>query len=333
MSKPEMSQPLTTGLSRPQTAAATDPVALLLADKRSPATKRAYRADLRDFFGGDPRDPLQAEVAAFLALPPQDVALRLAKYKASLLDRKLSEATVNRRLAAVRSLLKFSHRLGLSQTDGRGLVDGERAQAYRDTRGVDRKTIGRLLALPAQIHGGATLRALRDAALLRLLCENALRRAEVCALNVSDFSPTELRLSVLGKGRGSQKAPVTLTPRCAQAVAAYLAAAGHAGDDGGALFRNVDRRYTKRSRDRQYLRLTIDGLYHLVRLYGREIGIELAPHKLRHSAITALLDATGGDVRTAQRLSRHSDVRTLQRYDDNREDLQGKASQILSDLF
>jgi len=46
-----------------------------------------------------------------------------------------------------------------------------------------------------------------------------------------------------------------------------------------------------------------------------------------------VLDATGGDVRRAQRLSRHADIRTLQRYDDNREDLQGEVSGLLSAIF
>ena len=54
--------------------------------------------------------------------------------------------------------------------------------------------------------------------------------------------------------------------------------------------------------------------------------------KLRHAAMTAVLDATKGDVHTSQRFVRHRDVRTLQRYDDNREDLQGSATELLSNL-
>jgi integrase/recombinase XerC len=54
---------------------------------------------------------------------------------------------------------------------------------------------------------------------------------------------------------------------------------------------------------------------------------------VRHSAITAYLDASGGDVRSAQALSRHKDPRTLMIYDDNRQGLQGMASQALGDLL
>jgi hypothetical protein len=46
-----------------------------------------------------------------------------------------SEAAVYRHLAALRSLLKFAFRHGVSQTDGRGLVDSEKVRTYRDTAG------------------------------------------------------------------------------------------------------------------------------------------------------------------------------------------------------
>ncbi len=62
------------------------------------------------------------------------------------------------------------------------------------------------------------------------------------------------------------------------------------------------------------------------------VGKRMSPHKVRHSSITTFLDASNGDVRTAQRLSRHSRLDTLMIYDDNRQGLQGKASIVLADL-
>jgi integrase/recombinase XerC len=55
----------------------------------------------------------------------------------------------------------------------------------------------------------------------------------------------------------------------------------------------------------------------------------LTPHMLRHTAITAVLDA-GASIREAQRFSRHRDPRVLLRYDDNREDLGGRRAAELS---
>lgn len=305
-----------------------NPIELLLADKRSPATRRAYRADLCDFFAflaeRPTTEPSPEAVQAFLVLSTPQIALCLARYKAHLLRGQLAEATINRRLAAIRALLKLGYRLGLASTDGRGLIDSERVRAYRDTRGVDVHTLRRLLELPDT----QTVRGLRDTSILRLLAENALRRAEVCAADVDDFSGKERRLRILGKGRGTQKQFVTLSPKCIDTIAAYLRAAGHADNAQAPLFRNVDHRpeYTGE-------RLTHDGLYFLVETYGKQIGLRLTPHKLRHSAITAALDATGGDVRRVQKLSRHAKVDTVMIYDDNRTDLQGEVTNLLSDLF
>ncbi|MGB3509034.1 MAG: tyrosine-type recombinase/integrase [Microcoleaceae cyanobacterium] len=44
-----------------------------------------------------------------------------------------------------------------------------------------------------------------------------------------------------------------------------------------------------------------------------QVGIDkpMSPHRIRHSAITAALEATG-DIRKAQDLSRHTDPKTLE---------------------
>ena len=75
MDVPFLPEPLAHGASL---TPAADPVALLLADKRSPATRRAYAGDLKDFFGGE---PTPGEVSEFVRLPAPAIALRLATYK------------------------------------------------------------------------------------------------------------------------------------------------------------------------------------------------------------------------------------------------------------
>lgn len=299
-----------------------DPMQYLLADKRSENTRRAYAADLRDFFNGEPKP---ADVMAFVSLDVAEVAIRLNQYKGELLRAGLAEATVNRRLAAVKSLLKMAYRLGHAKTTGAGLVDCEKVRAYRNTKGIPRAAMTRLLAAP----DASTLKGKRDRAILRLLCENALRRDEVCNLNVSHLNTANNTLSIRGKGRGSQREEVELSARTVEAITAYLDAAGHAEDAHGPLFRNVSHRP-----DHCGARLTGDGIHHVIREYGAMIGADgLAPHKLRHSAITAYLEASSGDVRGAQQLSRHANLQTLMIYDDGRQGLQGKATRLLSELL
>lgn len=305
----------------PGTEEAPSPLDMLLADKRSPATRRAYRGDLVAFFEGEPSPEV---VRDFLTSKTPAIALKLHRWKAAMLAAGLAEATVNRRLSAVRSLLKLGHRLGLTDTDGRGLVEAERVVGYRDTRGILLTQMRRLLANTARDgEKGA-----RDAVLLRLLLENGLRRAEVCALDVGDFHFAERRLFIVGKGRGTQREPVTVSRALADALARYLM---HRGAPAGdvPLFTNMDRNPARRGR-----RLTTQGLYGMVGRAGVAIGEEgLTPHKLRHSCITAALDATGGDVRKVQRLSRHAKLETLMRYDDARRDDAGEVVAKLSALL
>jgi len=47
--------------------------------------------------------------------------------------------------------------------------------------------------------------------------------------------------------------------------------------------------------------------------HSEKAGIKkpMSPHRIRHSAITAALDATDGDVRKVQKLSRHRNLNTL----------------------
>ena len=59
----------------------------------------------------------------------------------------------------------------------------------------------------------------------------------------------------------------------------------------------------------------------------------MSPHRVRHSSITAALDATDGNIRKVQKLSRHSDPKTLMIYDDNRQRAQKEVSDILDELI
>jgi integrase/recombinase XerC len=56
----------------------------------------------------------------------------------------------------------------------------------------------------------------------------------------------------------------------------------------------------------------------------------VAPHQLRHAAVTAALDRTGGDVRAVASYSRHRSVGVVARDDDNRRDLGGEVACLVA---
>jgi integrase/recombinase XerC len=231
-----------------------------------------------------------------------ELALR---YRAHLQGRGLAAATVNRRLAALRSLVKLGRTLGMVAWALE--VDGVPAEGYRDTRGPGADGFRRLLA---ELDGRQDVKGVRDRAVLRLLFDLGLRRGEVSGLDVADFCPDGLALLVLGKGR-SEKARLTLPGPTADAVRAWLAVRPGGADP--ALFVSLD----VASRGH---RLTGQAVYLVVRGLGEKAGVRARPHGLRHAAITAALDLLGGDVRRVQKFSRHRNVQTVLRYDDSRRD-------------
>lgn len=310
-------------------AAVPDVLLLLLEDKRSPNTRRAYAHDLRRFFEATyGAEPTQELVRAFLAQPTPLIVAQILRFKAALIAAGRSEATVNRNLSAVQSLLRYARKLGITEADASGLVEAEKVVAYRDTRGISAEQARLLLSQPDR----KTLRGQRDHALLLLLLENALRRAEIVALTRADFDAERRTLNIRGKGRGTQQELVTISRATVLAIETYWSAwsldAAFAEAADAPLFVCLSRFAYGRA-------LTADGLYKIVRENARQAGLQnaLSPHRLRHTAITMALDAAGGDIRRVQRLSRHARLETLQIYDDNRADLQGEVTNLLSQIL
>lgn len=137
----------------------TDVLALLLADKRSPNTRSAYAKDLTDFFrfAASVELPTPELVAEFLGLERRQALALALSYKAHLLNRQLKEATVNRRLAAIKALVNFARSLG--KCDYTLLeLKGEKVIPYRDTTGIAAADYRKLLGVPKR----ETLKGKRD---------------------------------------------------------------------------------------------------------------------------------------------------------------------------
>ncbi len=302
-------------------------------------TLRTYRGKLGAYAAwlGAPVDQLPA---LLLARGAARCHVDVERYRAYLRDeRRASPATINGHLAALRSLVRFLRRV---HACGWTLdAPSERAQAYRDTAGPGIRAAQRLLR--AAERQADPRKAARDVALVRLLVDRALRRGEVVGLDVAHVVAGDdgatgpgLPRAVLVRAKGKQdREALSLPPKTAAALAAWLAARGR---EPGPLFVSLDPgagRAGRRARPRAALeRLTGEGVAHVLASLGERarVGARVRPHGLRHTAITALLDA-GAGLREAQRFSRHADPRTLMRYDDNRTDIGGEMAKLVSDLL
>jgi integrase/recombinase XerC len=305
------------------TSVTPDVLQQLLADKRSANTRRAYERDVTQFFkfmtGKEVTPDLVLE---FLHLERTQAVSVVLKYKATLIQQGLKEATVNRRIAAIKSLVAMGRKIGVCNFSLED-IKGERVAKYRDTTGIDAESFSRVLA----VCDRDTLIGKRDYALLRLLWGNALRRNEVSQLNIGDFDPESSTLRILGKGRGTQSEVIDLGAGTVEAIALWLEVSRGVRPDNAPLFTALDFHNSGH-------RLTGDGLHKIVSRLCRKAGIKkmMSCHRIRHSAITAALDATDGNVRKVQKLSRHRQLDTLMIYDDNRGRDQADVSALLDDM-
>jgi integrase/recombinase XerC len=283
---------------------------------RSPRTMEAYRADLEGFrsFFGSPSVP--AAVEALLALPHGEANRMALAYRAYLLEAGLAPATVNRRLAALRSISGLARRLGFVVWSLE--VENVRSTPYRDTRGPGVEGFRRLLEA-LESRGEADAKGKRDRAALRLLFDLGLRRAEVVALDVEDVDLLRSTVSIIGKGH-REKTLLSLPAVTRNALAAWLE---ELGSDTGAVFVHL-------SRSSESARMRVQSLTRLVKDLGRGAGVPVTPHGLRHAAITRLLSLTNGDVTAVREFSRHADVRTVMIYDDRRQNRAGALADLLA---
>ncbi len=240
------------------------------------ATRRAYRGDLAEFAGWLDRRDIEVDGVDVRALT--EYAAELGRGRP-----KRSPATVARKLAAVRSFLRFT--LGPANVPDVALAP-RRARRLPDAPKPEE--VEQLLAALEQ-EGP---RGLRDRALVELVYSAGLRSAEAVGLDLADVDFEQEHVHV--RGKGGKERVVPLGEEASYWAARYLRDARPALARGAcdAFFLSV----RGRRLDTSTLRRTLPH-----------------PHRLRHAFATHLLEG-GADLRTIQELLGHSSLSTTQLY-------------------
>lgn len=291
---------------------------------RSPRTFKAYQQDLVDFQSFTRTKNVEGAAQVLLSQGHGQANLLLLKYRSHLVERGLQSATINRRMAAVRSLVKLAKTLGIV---GWSLdIQNVKVEAYRDTKGPGKVGFAAMLQTLAEKQ---TKKSIRDIAILRLLYDLALRTGEVVSLDFEDVELARKLIHVMGKGKTS-KQQLTLPEPTIAALQAWLEIRG---TETGPLFQNFDRA-------RKGQRLTGVSIYRIVRGLGELNGLKTRPHGVRHTAITEackMAAENGIGLEEVLDFSRHSrkSIAVLLVYRDRERNLQGQlasmiASQVVS---
>lgn len=232
-------------------------------------------------------------------------------WRAAMMDLGLSPATINRRLAALRALIKTGRVLGLIAYELE--VPPVKSQSYRDTRGP---TLLEVEAFLKAAQDQETPKAERDTAIIRLLYDLALRRGEIVSLDREHIEAD--RLWVLGKGK-LERVVMTVPEITALALQKWLPFVPE-----GASFRHIDRHGHVRHR------LTGAGLYDIVQQLGRKAGVKTRPHGFRHAAITRAAVLTNGNIHQMQLYARHANANTTMGYVKDFEDHAGRVAAMVA---
>ena len=144
---------------------------------------------------------------------------------------------------------------------------------------------------------------MRDHVMFELLYSSGLRVSELVSLKLEDANLEAGFLRVLGKGSKERVVPMNM--RAIEKLKRYI---------------NQLRPMILKKKKSSYLFVTGRGrpmtrqrFWQTMRTLGRQIGIEISPHMIRHSFATHLLEG-GADLRSVQKMLGHSDISTTQIY-------------------
>jgi integrase/recombinase XerC len=278
-------------------APAVDAFALHLGAQRGLAenTVRAYLGDLADLEG-------YARRHGVADLMDVDIVV-LRGWLASMAASRRSRATMARRGAAVRTFYAWAARTGRVAQDPALRLASARPASHLPTV-LDQGAAATLLDTARVRADDGDPVHLRDWAALELLYATGVRVGELCGVDVDDLDLETRTLRVTGKGDKQRVVPVG--ELAVEAVEAWLTRGRPAlatetsgpalllGQRGGRI-------------DQRRLRQVVHDV-------AGAAGVDdVAPHALRHSVATHLLEG-GSDLRSVQEVLGHASLATTQRY-------------------
>ncbi len=298
----------------------------------SPHTLRNYASDLQQFYGyltstplGEPRSEPELE---------QIDSLTIREFLGVLYQRNNRKSSVARKLATIRSFMKYLSAQGAIPANAAKIVSSPKQQR----RLPEYMTLDMVVSL-VEAPGSTTNMGKRDRAILELLYASGLRAGELVDLNLGDLDLREGLLRVIGKGRKERIVP--FGRRAAEALGAYLQVRGKlikSFRSAQTKTKTTINRENSKAGEEQHMdlhawtktqapageavflnlrggRLTSRSVGNIIDRYVGQLAqrLNVHPHMLRHTFATHMLNA-GADLRAIQELLGHESLSTTQKY-------------------
>ena len=276
--------------------------------RQSEKTKEAYRADLVLF-----KTWLNQRGIPIPELKPADIML----YRAWLAS-KCSKLSVNRRLATVKSYIRFCVSNGVLERNAAESVNGMPQDEYTATVAASNGEVCSML----ECIDLNTSTGLMHSALLHCLFYLGLRREECIRLKVSDLSLDGTTSIVTVNGKGNKRRTLPLPVEVINSLKKYL----YARSKGEGIEPNEPIFVSTASNRKEIVALSPSSIAKIVRTYKTKAGIEkrITPHSARATAVTNALE-NGATVIQVQAMGGWSSLDMVLRYEKRRTLLKNSA--------
>jgi integrase/recombinase XerD len=227
----------------------------------------------------------------------------ILEYLADLKRKKYAEATVARKVAAVKSFFGFLTAEAMIPADPTETLSSPRVGKALP-KPISPEQVDELLEQPLRRN---TPEAKRDKAMLELLYATGMRVTELVSLDIDAVVLRTDAAYVRCMGKGSKERTIPVHEHAAEAVQSYVE------DARPVLVRVRDERALFVNRRGE--RLTRQGFWLILKSYARSANISahVTPHTLRHSFATHMLRG-GAPLRNVQELLGHANISTTQVY-------------------
>ncbi len=265
--------------------------------KYSPNTRLSYQGDLAQF-DSFTKTASRSSGDSMDYVADKEV---LAHYLQTLNDKGYSVSTVARKIASVKSYIRYLVEIGKLKDDSAPSISSPQVNKPLPKT----LTIAEVRSVLAEPAKSTAIEAKRDRAMLELLYATGLRATELMNLNTNDIDLD--RCIVNCKGNGSKLRVISIDEYISRILREYMKESRLKltnNQNESALFLNM-----------RGERLTRQGFWQIIQGYADKVGLgnKVTPRSLRHSfAIHRLKN--GEDLHTMQELLGHAHISTTKVY-------------------
>ena len=273
----------------------------LLSERRySALTVRNYRHDVEQFLAWGEQTTSEGD---FELLEVRGADVR--EWIMYLSDKHtMSNASINRAVASIRSMYKFLRRQGIIERDIFAAVTSLRTPQRLPKYVEDGKMVEVVQRVRSDLRSEEWLTC-RNALMILMLYACGLRLAELVAIDLQHFDDAYTTLRIRGKGDKERVVPIVEALR--HEIKLYVERFSEQN-----ICRNPEKALFLSKRGE---RISRSDVQRSVARLLRECGVQgkVSPHVLRHTFATHLLN-DGADLREIQELMGHSSLRATQVY-------------------